>query len=342
MLTIDGAMGEGGGQVLRTSLALALLTATPIRITNIRAGRARPGLMRQHLAAVEAAAAIGGAEVEGAAIGATALTFHPGPIRGGDHAFKIDGAGSTTLVFQTVLWPLLLGATTPSTLRFVGGTHNPLAPCLDFLTASFLPLLARMGGRVDAALERHGFYPAGAGAWTATIHPSARLTTLELLDRGDLAAQTATAIVSQVPHNVALRELATLTARLAWPATVATPRVVKDAAGPGNVLLATVASAHVTEVFTAFGERGVRAEAVAERLAAEVTRYLRADVPVGEHLADQLLLPMALGGGGTFRTLRPSGHTVTQLELLRRFLGVEITAAEEADDAWRITVPPPR
>jgi RNA 3'-terminal phosphate cyclase (ATP) len=338
MIAIDGAMGEGGGQILRTSLALALLTGTPFHVTGIRAGRKKPGLMRQHLVAVRAAAAIGDAEVVGDELGSTELRFTPGAIRAGDHAFRLGGAGSTTLVFQTVLWPLLLGATAPSTLSFEGGTHNPMSPPYDFLVASFLSLLARMGGRVDVTFARHGFYPAGGGAWTATIHP-APLSRLELLERGAITARSATAIVSQIPGAIAVRELDTLTARLGWDRAWASPRVVKDAAGPGNVLLATIASAHVTEVVTGFGERGVRAEAVAEAVAAETARYLRADVPVGEHLADQLLLPMALGGGGAFRTLRPSGHTTTQLALLRRFLGVTITTTEEAEDVWRIEVP---
>ncbi len=171
MLTIDGSFGEGGGQILRSSLALSLLTATPFRISKIRAGRSRPGLMRQHLTAVRAATEVGDAEVSGAEIGSTEVVFRPKAIRGGDFAFATGGAGSTTLVFQTVLYPLLLGTDAPSTLRFEGGTHNPMAPPFDFLNEAFLPQLAKMGANVALALTTHGFYPAGGGVWTATISP---------------------------------------------------------------------------------------------------------------------------------------------------------------------------
>ena len=140
VLKIDGSMGEGGGQVLRSSLALSLLSATPFRISGIRAGRARPGLMRQHLAAVNAASQVGAATVHGAEIGSTSLEFHPRAIRAGNYHFAIGGAGSTTLVFQTVLWPLMLGTSSPSTLRFEGGTHNPMAPPYEFIAHTFLPV----------------------------------------------------------------------------------------------------------------------------------------------------------------------------------------------------------
>jgi RNA 3'-terminal phosphate cyclase (ATP) len=338
MKTIDGSMGEGGGQILRTALALSLVTGAPFRATRVRAGRARPGLMRQHLVAVEAAAAIAGADVEGAAVGSTELVFRPRAVRGGEHTFAIGGAGSTTLVFQTVVLPLLVAAGAPSTLRLEGGTHNPMAPPFDFLAEAWAPLVARMGARVDLALERHGFYPVGGGAFTARVAPCPRLGRLELLDRGAIGACSARAIVSAVPGSVAVRELDTLAAALGWDRAACKPLVVR-AAGPGNALLATVRAEHVTEVFVGFGERGVRAEAVAAGVAAEAKRWLDAGVPVGEHLADQLLLPMALGAGGAFRTLAPSSHTRTQVALLRDFLGKEVALREEASGAWRVEVP---
>jgi RNA 3'-terminal phosphate cyclase (ATP) len=338
MLTIDGSMGEGGGQVLRSSLALSLLASAPFRITNIRAGRARPGLMRQHLVAVNAATQIGDAEVTGAEMGSTELVFRPKAIRAGDYSFSIGGAGSTTLVFQTILYPLMLGTNAPSTITFEGGTHNPMAPPVHFLERAFLPVLARMGGRVDIAFERYGFYPAGGGRWTAGVHPASAFERLELLQRGAVRAQSASALIAQIPPSVAVRQLDTLAKALGWDRGWCRPTMIEPAHGPGNALLAIVASDHVTEVFTQFGERGVRAEAIAETLAREVTRYLAAGVPVGEHLADQLLLPMALGRGGVFRTVTPSSHCLTQIELAKLFLGVEVSAIEEADGAWRVEV----
>jgi RNA 3'-terminal phosphate cyclase (ATP) len=337
MLTIDGSMGEGGGQVLRSSLALSLLTSIPFRIVNIRAGRARPGLMRQHLVAVRAAADIGVAEVSGDDMGSGELSFRPKAVRPGAYTFAIGGAGSTTLVFQTVLYPLL-AAGAPSTLRFEGGTHNPMAPPVDFLRAAFLPLLARMGAHVEVGFERHGFYPAGGGAWTATIEP-ASLSSLVLLDRGEVRSHRATALVSRIPNSVAARELDTLSRTLGWERSSLAARSV-EAHGPGNVLFATLENEHVTEVFTAFGERGVAAETVAQSLATEVQAYLDAGVPVGEHLADQLLLPMALGRGGAFRTTKPSQHTLTHVEILRTFLGTSVTITEESPAVFRVEVTP--
>src|SRR5262245_57066518 len=171
ILTIDGSHGEGGGQILRSSLALSMVTGTPFRIENIRAKRKKPGLMRQHLTAVNAARQVSSAGVDGAAIGSTELVFHPGTVRPGDYQFAVGTAGSTTLVLQTVL-PALLCAGGSSRLSFEGGTHNPFAPPFDFLERAFLPLMNRMGPKVAATLERPGFYPAGGGRFTVTIEAS--------------------------------------------------------------------------------------------------------------------------------------------------------------------------
>jgi len=224
-------------------------------------------------------------------------------------------------------------------LQLIGGTHNPMAPPVDFLQQVFVPALAKMGARIDIAFERYGFYPAGGGAWSATVHPTKKLSRLELVERGEVRSRRATAVAAQIPSSVAVRELTTLATALEWDRNDCRSLTVRASHGPGNALLAIVESEHVTEVFSGFGARGVRAEAVAEGVATETARYLRAGVPVGEHLADQLLLPMALGDGGVFRTVRPSTHLTTQIALLELFLGVSITAEEESDDVWRITVP---
>lgn len=162
MLDLDGSQGEGGGQILRSSLALSMVTGTPVRIRNVRARRPKPGLMRQHLVAVQAAARIGGARVTGTEIGSSTLTFIPGTVKPGEHELSVGSAGSTTLVLQTVL-PALLCASEPSLLILEGGTHNPMAPPFEFLERTYLPLVNRMGPRVHAELERAGSYPAGGG-----------------------------------------------------------------------------------------------------------------------------------------------------------------------------------
>jgi RNA 3'-terminal phosphate cyclase (ATP) len=225
-----------------------------------------------------------------------------------------------------------------STLKLEGGTHNPMAPPIDFLQHAFLPLLARMGARVEMDFTRHGFYPAGGGAWSVTIHPLERFSRLDLMDRGEIRSRRASALVAQISGSVAVRELDALAKQLDWDREVCRPLMIQNAQGPGNALIATVDSEHVTEVFTAFGERGVRAEKVAQNVADEISRYLKSGVPVGEHLADQLLLPLALGEGGSFRTLKPTEHCRTQVRLIQMFLGTPVTMREESADVWRIDV----
>ncbi len=336
MLKIDGAQGEGGGQVLRSALALALVTGQPFRIDNIRARRPRPGLLPQHLTAVEAAARVGQATVHGAARGSTWLEFAPQTVRPGSYEFQVGTAGSTTLVLQTVL-PALLTAAAPSRLVLTGGTHNPFAPPFDFLQLAFLPLLARLGPKVDVTLEAPGFYPAGGGCLRATITPVPRLTPLTLLERGALRHCAARALVSRLPRQIGERELRVVQQSLNWPEEALQVQEV-TARGPGNVLVLLVASEQVTEVFTAFGKRGVRAEDVARTAVGAVRRYLEANVPVGEYLADQLLLPWALAGGGAFRTLTLSSHARTNIDVLRMFLDCKIRITPEGPDTCLVTV----
>ncbi len=340
MLDLDGSMGEGGGQILRTSLALSMVTGTPVCIRGIRARRARPGLMRQHLTAVEAAARVGGAKVEGAEIGSREIVFVPGEVRPGEYRFDIGTAGSTTLILQTLL-PALLHAGGPSRLTLEGGTHNPQAPPFDYLERVFLPLLRRMGARIEAVLERPGFYPAGGGRFSVTIDPPARLSGLELLERGEIRSRRAVAILSALPRHVGERELRHVVRETGWdPASQEIREVVSP--GPGNVLLLEVESEALTEIFAGFGERGVPAEEVAARALREMRRYLDAGVPVGEHLADQLLLPLALAGSGAFATLPLSLHATTQIDLIPRFLDVRIGVEERGDGGCVVVVNSPR
>ena len=196
MLTIDGSLGEGGGQILRSSLALSLVTGKPFVIENIRANRKKPGLMRQHLSAVRAAAEVSQARVEGAELGSTRLTFCPGTVRAGDYAFDVGSAGSATLVLQTVL-PALLLAEGESNLTLRGGTHNPMAPPFDFLAKSYLPLVNRLGPTVEARLVRPGFYPVGRGEFSVRIQPARQLGRLELTDRGEIRAHRVRVLARQ-------------------------------------------------------------------------------------------------------------------------------------------------
>jgi RNA 3'-terminal phosphate cyclase (ATP) len=335
VLTIDGSFGEGGGQILRSSLALSMITGTPFRIENIRANRDPPGLARQHLTSVTAAAAVCSAEVDGAELRSRALTFRPGAVKPGDYAFSVGSAGSTTLVLQTVLPPLLL-AGGPSTLTLEGGTHNPFAPPLDFLDKAFLPIVNRMGPRVETALEQPGFAPRGGGRLIATVQPAAKLSPMHLPERGPVKRRHAKAVVAGIPRPVAERELAVVRQRLGWNEEECEVVELPEAYGPGNVVTLEVESEHITEVFTGVGMRGVRAEAVAEGAAGSAERYLKAGVPVGDCLADQLLLPLALAGGGSYETLALTRHSETNVEVIRKFLEIDVRTRATGPDATSV------
>lgn len=337
MIEIDGSFGEGGGQIPRTCLALSLVTGKPFRIRNIRSGRKKPGLMRQHLTALKAATKIGSARVEGAELHSTAFTFSPGRVRPGEYRFDIGTAGSCTLVLQTVL-PALMIADGASKLILKGGTHNEFAPPFDFLARTFLPIIQRMGPDVKASLDRHGFYPAGGGRFSVTIHPVGALRRVDLMARGKIVRRAATAVVARLPRHIAERELKVVGKRLAWNTDSLRVEEVQNSRGPGNVLMVEVESECLTEVFTGFGKRGVTAEKVSARTVKSVVEYLAHDAPVGRHLADQLLIPMALAGGGRFRTLAPTLHTRTNAEIIQRFLDIDISIKEVESGAWEVEV----
>ena len=335
VVTLDGSMGEGGGQILRSSLTLSLITGRPLRIDRIRAGRPRPGLRRQHLAAVTAAAEVGGAEVWGAALGSTRLSFAPGRTRSGDYYFSIGTAGSTTLVVETIL-PALLTADASSRLTVEGGTHNPQAPPFEFLARSFLPVLRQLGMCAVVELRRPGFFPAGGGLLEVTVEPLRSPKPLDLLERGEIRSCRARALVASLPEKIGQRELRRVHDELGWSKDSLEVIEVRNSRGPGNVLSLEIESDALTEVFTGFGRRGKRAEAVADEVIEEAKAYLASPAPVGPHLADQLLLPMALAGGGRFRTSTLTRHTSTNMEVLRSFLDLEVRASEEDDGTWRV------
>lgn len=336
MIEIDGSMGEGGGQVLRTAISLAMVLGQPFRIRNIRAGRRKPGLLRQHFTAITAAQEICGARVEGAQLGSGQLEFRPGAVRSGDYRFAIGSAGSTTLVLQTILWPLLL-AEGPSRLAVEGGTHNPAAPSFEFLARAFAPRLAQLGAPLDLQLDRAGYYPAGGGQVTATIAGGATLRPCTFLTRGEVTQLHAHAIVSELPPRIADRELQVAKTELGLRRP-ALQREVRPSSGPGNVFQLYASGEWGSEVFTGFGVHGVRAEQVAKRTCEDFERWRDAEVPIGLHLADQLLIPMALAGGGSFTTLSPSLHTQTNALIVERFTGHKVRFDELGPDRVRVEV----
>lgn len=323
MIELDGAAGEGGGQILRSALTLAMITGQPFRITNIRANRAKPGLMRQHLVSVQAAAQICGADIGNVEVGARTLEFVPGKVKGGDYKFAIGTAGSCTLVLQTIL-PALLFADEASTITVCGGTHNPMAPPVQFLQRAYGRVLAEMGAEVDIELKRFGFYPAGGGEVVTRVQPCAQLNPLNLMARGERVSAYAESFIAGVPLRVAKRELECVGTGMGWDENQLLVRGLPQDQGPGNALLITLEHQHVTEVFCAFGEKSVRAENVAKQAIQQVRDYLRSGAAVDEYLADQVMLPMALAGGGQFTLSHVSQHAKTNADVIAQFLPIEI------------------
>jgi RNA 3'-terminal phosphate cyclase (ATP) len=229
-------------------------------------------------------------------------------------------------------------ASQPSALTLEGGTHNPAAPPYDFIETAFVPLLERLGGRVRTELIAAGFYPAGGGAMKVRIEPPTDLHTLVLTTRGEVKRRMARAVVANLARSIAERELAVISKKLCWESSCLKSEVVSSR-GPGNVVMLEIESENVTEVFTGFGERSVRAEAVAEHAADRARRYLAADVAVGEHLADQLLVSMALAKGGVFTTLAPSRHTRTNIDTIARFLSTTIRVDMKNNRSCTIEIP---
>ncbi len=325
MIEIDGSYGEGGGQILRTALALSLFTQKPFRIERIRAGREKPGLRPQHLAAVRAAAAVGGARVRGDRLGSMTLVFEPGRVRPGNYRFAVGTAGATTLVFQTVFLPLAL-AGGESRVEFEGGTHVPKSPSLDFLLEVYRPWLSALGARFEAEPERLGFYPRGGGRWRAAIFPGTGIRPLTAEDRFRLAGARVRGAASRLPRHVAERIARRAAARLREAGVEAQSEVLyPPAPSPGAYGFVLLEGQPGPAGFTALGAPGKPAEQVGDEAARDALGFLAAGAAAEAHLADQLLLPLALARGPSrFRVAEATGHLVTQAWLIPRFLPVRI------------------
>jgi RNA 3'-terminal phosphate cyclase (ATP) len=335
MIELDGAQGEAGGQVLRSALALSACTQQPFRMSNIRIHRDMPGLLRQHLAAVNAAADLANADVHGAQLGSRELTFRPRQAHAGNYHFELGASGSCSLILQTVL-PVLLLADGPSTLHIAGGTHHQMAPPFDALQRAFIPVLERMGAQIKLSLSSFGFPPQGSGALQVDIAPSV-LTPVAIHQRGARISYFAEAYLAGLPADVGRRELMTIGRHLHWSSDQLHLRTLPPSVGRGNAISVTLAHQYVTEVFTGFTEPGVRGEAVAQGVAADVASYLSRSNPIGEFLADQLLLPMALCGGGSFTTSAPSAHFRSNAWVVEQFTGRRILVEPQLD-AYRVTI----
>ncbi len=344
MIEIDGAAGEGGGQILRTSLALSLCTGEPVTLHSIRAGRPKPGLMRQHLACVRAAAQVSNAQVLGDELQSRELHFAPGPVQPGTYQFSVGSAGSCLLVLQTV-WPALMLANGPSSLQLSGGTHNPMAPPFQFLARAYAPLMHRLGAPAELHLRRAGFHPAGGGEVTVNLASAAQsLRPFDLMSRGEPVSNQAECLAPGLPRHVPQRELEVLCEAMGWALDPKQLLALRQNEGPGNALIATLTHANVTEVFMQLGEKGVAAETVSQRLVKDLNDYLRQPGAVGPHLADQWMLPLALavwktGMAASYTATELTLHATTNAETIEKFLPVSITT-ERTDAGWCVTVQP--
>ena len=339
MVVIDGSHGEGGGQVLRTSLALAAVTGRPVRIEHIRAGRSKPGLRPQHLTAARAAAAICDARLEGDELGSQSLVFVPGgPPRPGEYVFdvaqaaKTGSAGSVGLVLQTVLIPLAL-VTGESRLTLRGGTHVPSAPSASYLEHVFLPAIARMGVSVQVDVVRWGFYPTGGGEMRVRIvGRNESLRPIVLTERGELqrvwGMAAAMNLPAHIPQRMTVRVRNVLEGEAVKPVQVA-PRRLRGA-GPGAGIFLFAEYARAIAGFTAYGRKGLPSERVAENACKDILAHHRAGVPLDPYLADQLVVPMAVAQGASHvTTSRVSPHLLTNVWTVRQFLAVEINVEGE-------------
>ena len=294
-IEIDGSQGEGGGQVLRTSLTLSAIMGRPVRIEKIRAGREKPGLKRQHLTCVKAVAEICGAKVSAVEVGSGELEFVPGAIKGGDYRFDVGTAGSVTLVAQTVL-PVLLKADVPSTVTITGGTHVPFAPIWEFFVETYLPELRKMGARVEAELETCGFYPAAGGVVKLKVWPLADGATpseYKLTDLGAYRGGKVVGVVSAIPDSIAEAEVGIVGAQLRTLNLVPEMRRV-ESFGPGNYCYVQLDYERGSVVFSSVGTYAKSRKAVAHEVVHSVREFVNSGKACEKHLADQLLVPLEI------------------------------------------------
>ena len=317
---------DGGGQMLRTALSLAVITGQPFRMTNIRGQRRKPGLMRQHLTCVKAAAEISGGITDGADIGSTELVFRADKVKAGEYHFAIGTAGSTTLLLQTLL-PALWLAKDKSTLRLSGGTHNPLAPCFDFIECVFLPLMKTLGAEASLDLIETGFAPSGGGTLECEITPvSETFKEIQIEKRGPLIKQSLKVISRNLAPSIAERLFAAVQKK--WPCDSPTIEERNEGPGQGLICLAETEFENGREMITGCAERNLSAEKLGHRIGHSMTTYLGTEATIGRHLADQLLLPMALAGKGHFITTAPDNHVPTNISVIEKFLPVTFTTED--------------
>lgn len=331
MIEIDGSMGEGGGQVLRSSLSLSLLTGKAFKLINIRARRKpKPGLQPQHLASVRAAATIGSAKIVGASIGSSVLNFEPGPVSPGKYRFDIGTAGATSLVLHTVYLPLAWNASGPSEVILTGGTHVNKSPCFHYLDTTWRAYLGRIGPQIRLEMKRPGFYPRGGGEVLAHIAPCSHVEPLNLSKRVPITRATGFSAVAGLPDHIAKRQSRRAAERLSRVGIAAEIEQQEWKGGPSSVLGIIFKESPIPTFFYGLGERGKPAEVVADEAADQAIAYAESGAPVDEHSADQLILPLVFSDGASeFRVSNVTQHLLTNIDVVKRFVERDITCEGE-------------
>ena len=328
MLEIDGNYGEGGGQILRSSLSLSAILNRPVRINGIRAGRKKPGLAPQHLTSVNAVAAITTAEVTGGQLGSQTLTFRPQQISAGNYTFDVaevrPSAGALSLVFQSIALPLSF-AKAASTVTLRGGTHVPWSPTVHYLQEVFVPMAARFGFKGSIQLNRWGWYPKGGGEAIAKVQPTADWHGVQFEHRGKLQAIHGISAASNLPEHILNRQHNQIEKRLArFDPLVDIERVRGESIGQGTLVFLKAGFTNSQAGFAALGARDKRAETVADEACQALVDFLKSDAVIEPHLADQLILPMALAKGESrFTTSQITRHLTTNIWLVQQFLPVQ-------------------
>ncbi|OGG48991.1 MAG: RNA 3'-terminal-phosphate cyclase [Candidatus Handelsmanbacteria bacterium RIFCSPLOWO2_12_FULL_64_10] len=342
-VVLDGSRGEGGGQVLRTGMALCALMGRPLEIVRIRAGRRNPGLAAQHLTGVRALVEITGGEVEGAAMGSQALRFAPGPIRGGAYTFDVSeaqaSAGSVGLLFQAVA-PVLAYAPEPSRVTLRGGTHVRWAPPVHYLQGVLLPALARMGLSAGIETETWGWYPEGGGTARAEVRPVEALRGVDLTARPDLGCVDLLSAVSNLPVSIARRQQDRALRRLQDAGLLLRVETFRaPSPGKGTFVFLLAHYDAVRAGFSALGELGKPAERVADEAVDALLAHHAGGQAVDPHLADQLVPYIALAEGpSAFATSRVTPHLMTVAEVAAEITGARIGVEGEIGGPGRVTV----
>ena len=343
MIEVDGAHGEGGGQLVRNAAALAAITGKAAVVTDIRAKRPKPGLAAQHVAALRAVAAVANAEIEGLEVGSRRIVVKPGTLAGGKHRVDVGSAGSVTLVLQAAL-PAALRAPEPTEFHVIGGTDVKWSPPLDYFRFVFLPLLARMGGHVTIDVRRRGYFPRGGGEISVTVTPCPEFHPLSAEPPGALKRVRGIAHAANLPEHVTQR-MKTAAAREF--VGVAEVKIDEERVGPerafspgGAVVLWTE---HENTVLgaSALAERGVPADRLGVAAAQEVLADLKAHVSLDVHAADQVMMYGALANGESrFSAREASGHAETTMWLLQKFLEVRFEAVQVGGRVQFRVLPP--